>query len=206
MRTPSVVEHGQLFIRYRDRNDGAALEEILRLYHQPLYNYLMRMLRKREEAEDALQEVWLKVIRQKHTYREQGYFSSWLYRVAHNHCLDWYRRQSRRPDYEELVETEEGAFLLDGIASGDPSPYDLLAEQEIQDRLDRAIAQLPPMIREVYLLRTVNGIPFREIAEIQNCPIGTVLSRMHQAVKRLQETAAGWDAADNSVSCERKIQ
>ncbi len=181
-----VMEHGELFVRYRDKSDLAAFEELMGAYHKPLYNYLLRMLRKKEDAEDALQEVWLKVIRQKSSYREQGQFSSWLYRVAHNHCLDLFRKSNYRTDNSELIETNDGYSLLNGIASTQPSPHDSAVNKETVTQLEQAVERLPELIREVFILRTVHDIPFKEIAEIQDSPIGTVLSRMHQAVKRLQ--------------------
>ncbi|RJP27671.1 MAG: sigma-70 family RNA polymerase sigma factor [Candidatus Omnitrophota bacterium] len=197
MDASSVSEHGKLFIRYRDERDPAAFERIMELYHLPLFHYLLRMLRKKEDAEDALQEVWLKVIRQRSSYCEQGRFSSWLYRIAHNYCLDLFRKRNYRPDEEEMSETSDGYALLDGVASEYPTPHDLAVDNEVMSRVEKEVDCMPEAIREVFLLRIVHGVPFKQIAEIQDSPLGTVLSRMHQAVKRLQ--AAIPLVADNSV-------
>lgn len=180
------AQHGQWFTQYRDTGDLRAFERLLDVYHQPLFAYLTRLLRNRDDAEDALQEVWCKVIRQKDAYRDQGKFSSWLYRIAHNHCLDTFRKRKHRTDDSEIVENEEGYSWLDGIAADTPSPLDQLEEQELGEKLEEAVAQLPEAIREVYLLRSLQDIPFKEIAEIQEAPLGTVLSRMNLAVKKLR--------------------
>ncbi len=188
MDSVSVTEHGELFLRFRDGGDLAAFEQLMAAYHQPVFNYLMRMLRKKEDAEDALQEVWLRIIRQKHTYREQGNFSSWLYRIAHNYCLDLYRKRNSQTDTDEIRETEDGFSLLDIVASDTPTPFDEALDKETMIKLEEAVNELPEAIREVFILRIIHGVPFKEIAEIQQSPIGTVLSRMHQAVKRLKES------------------
>lgn len=185
----------ELFLQYRDDGDISALEALLHAYHRPLLNYLMRMLNTRQDAEDALQEVWLRVIRQKHTYQDQGKFSSWLFRIAHNYCLDTYRKSSNKHEVEESSHAGNETSMLDSIAAGSASPFEALSEREMLERLDQAVNQLPELIREVYVLRAVHEIPFKEIAEIQQSPLGTVLSRMHQAVRNLQRQLAKADTA-----------
>lgn len=167
----------------------SAFQLLMEALHRPLFNYLLRLLRDRDNAEDALQEVWLKVIRQRASYNEQGHFSSWIYRIAHNHCLDMFRQQGRMRMEEEKNGEEEGS-ILEQIAAPDPSPRESLNEKERLALLEDAIGRLPEAIREVYILRAVHDISFKEIAEIQNAPLGTVLSRMHQAVNYLKKWIA----------------
>ena len=182
----SSINFGELFIRYRERGDVQAFERILEYFNRPIFNYLLRMLHKREEAEDALQEVWLRVIRQQQSYKEQGHFSSWIYRIAHNFCLDLFRKQKRTPKEEVIGNTEENLAILDMVAATDLTPLAEMLEKECAERLEWAVNQLPPLIREVYLLRSVHEIPFKEIVGIQGCPLGTVLSRMHLAITKLK--------------------
>ncbi len=181
-----IHEHGQWFIRYRDKGDIRAFEHLMDVYHKPLFNYLLRILHNKETAEDALQEVWIKIIRQKEQYKDQGKFSSWAYRIAHNYCLDYFRKQNCRADSKEDAEDEKGNAYLDRISGDSPSPYDHIEEKELIQLVERTLKQLPMAIREVYLLRTYHQMPFKEIAEIQDAPLGTVLSRMNQAIKRIQ--------------------
>ncbi|MDX9755480.1 MAG: sigma-70 family RNA polymerase sigma factor [bacterium] len=179
-------DQGALFLLYRDKGDVSSFERLMDYFAKPLFSYLVRYLRNRYEAEDALQEVWLKVIRQKHTYQEQGSFSAWIYRIAHNHCLDLFRKKACRTDDREIVEDEEGGAVLDRLPGSFSTPFETMVENEIISQLEAEIALLPDLIREVYILRAVQGVPFKEIADIQKAPIGTVLSRMHQAVQRLK--------------------
>lgn len=181
------IDPGVLFLRYREGGDMSAFQTLMDQLHVPLYNYLLRLLRHRDDAEDALQEVWLKTIRQRDRYNEQGQFTSWMYRIAHNHCLDIFRRRGRRIEEYEQKSDEEGE-ILDRIAASDPSPRENLSEKEQMAVLEEAVAQLPEAIREVYILRAIHDIPFKEIAEIQSAPLGTVLSRMHQAVRFLKKS------------------
>jgi RNA polymerase sigma-70 factor (ECF subfamily) len=181
-----AADHSQLFLEYRENGDISSFERIMDVYNTPLFNYLYHLLRSREEAEDALQEVWIKVIRQKHTYKDQGKFSSWLYRIARNFCLDQFRKKSSRTDDNEIVEDKDGLSYLDLVPADSPTPYENTVEEELLSNVEREVAKMPALIREVYILRAVEGFPFKEIAQIQNAPLGTVLSRMHQAVKRLQ--------------------
>ncbi len=199
METKQPESHGILFVRFRDEGDMAAMEAIMNHYYRPLFTYLMRMLKSREDAEDSLQEVWLKVIHQRKTYKDQGQFSSWLYRIAHNYCLDLYRKRNRRPFLAQETECEDGTGLLDLLPSAEQTPFEIAVDNENMIRLEELVDQLPEPIREVYLLRSVHEIPFKEIAEIQECPIGTVLSRMHQAVKRLQQGMTASQPAHESA-------
>lgn len=182
-----LVDLSSLFLRYREGGDLSAFQEIMDVLHAPLFNYLLRLLRNREDAEDALQDVWLKVINQCHHYGEQGRFTAWIYRIAHNHCLDLFRRRGRRKEETGYFDDEE-VEIVDRIASGEISPRDALVETEQMTLLEEIIGRLPEAIREVYILRAVHDIPFKDIAEIQNAPLGTVLSRMHQAVQYLKKT------------------
>ncbi|MGC9327152.1 MAG: RNA polymerase sigma factor [Candidatus Hinthialibacter sp.] len=179
------IDPSVLFLRYREEGDTSAFQTLMDQLHVPIYNYLLRLLRNRDDAEDALQEVWFKAIRQRDRYNEQGQFTSWIYRIAHNHCIDIFRRRGRRIEEYEQKSGEEGN-MLDRIAAADPSPRETLSEKEQMAALEEAVAQLPEAIREVYILRAIHDIPFKEIAEIQNSPLGTVLSRMHQAVRFLK--------------------
>ncbi|MBI1389920.1 MAG: sigma-70 family RNA polymerase sigma factor [bacterium] len=195
------MEPGQLFLRYRDEGDLKAFEQLMDQFHRSLFTYLMRMLGRRHEAEDALQEVWLKIISQKDKYEHRGQFVSWMYRIAHNHCLDSYRKSRRFVDVIETGDDDEGFSIIDSLPSGEQTPLDAAAEGEELSQLERAVASLPPLIREVYLLRAAEDVPFKEIAEIQNAPLGTVLSRMNQAIKYLRKSiqTAGGELAESTA-------
>lgn len=187
------IEPGKLFIQYRDKGDLAAFEAIMDAFHKPLFNFLLRMLGRKHEAEDALQEVWFKLLAQKDKYEDRGQFSAWLYRIAHNHCLDRFRKNKNFSEARDWNEDEENVSLIERLPGNDPTPLDQAVEQETLARLEQAVELLPPLIREVYLLRSIDEVPFKEIAEIQDAPLGTVLSRMSQAVKFLKKHLSASD-------------
>lgn len=180
-------EHGRLFCRYRDRADIGAFERLLKEYEGPLYSYLLRFLRNPADAEDALQDVWLKAIRRADSYDERGQFSSWLYRIAHNHSLDILRRQGRMVGLNEDTERSEPSHWSERFAEQLKSPFEVVEQRELLGYLDGATATMSPAIREVFVLRMSAELSFREISEILECPLGTVLGRMHQAVLRIRK-------------------
>ncbi len=187
--TRTTLDLGALFLRYREEGDMTSFQAIMDELHTPIFNYLLRLLFNRDDAEDALQEVWMKVIRQRDNYNDQGKFSSWVYRIAHNHCLDHFRKRKRCMEDSENY-GDEGVSVIERTETDQPSPLEVLLEQEQLGVLEKAVAELPEAIREVYVLRAVHDVPFKEIAEIQDAPLGTVLSRMHQAVNRLKKVIA----------------
>lgn len=187
MNEATQSDPGRDFIRYRDDGDFAAFDAIMDRFHKPLYVYLYRMLGRAEEAEDALQEVWLKVIAQQDKYRDEGRFTAWIYRIAHNHCLDLYRKSKRFVQAYENDDENDSTPIVDRLAAEGPTPLETALENEDMQQIENAVGMLPPLIREVYLLRAVEEVPFKEIAVIQDAPLGTVLSRMSQAVKGIQK-------------------
>lgn len=197
-------EHGRLFCRYRDVGEIGAFEHLLKEYEGPLYSYLLRFLRNPADAEDAFQEVWFKAIRRADTYDERGQFSSWLYRIAHNHSLDILRRQGRTVSLQDTAEPGEPSVWSNALSDHAKSPFEVLEERELLGHLDEAVAVLSPAVREVFVLRTSAELSFREISEILGCPLGTVLGRMHQAVqkirRRFEETGLITAGENNAAS------
>jgi RNA polymerase sigma factor (sigma-70 family) len=158
--------------------DVTAFEELYMRYETRLFGYILGMVGEREEAEDLFQETFYKVLRTLDRYREQGSFRSWLFTVASNLCRDHLRSRARRtPVDPELVPLKTSAL----------DPEGALERKEDLRALSRLVADLPDVQREVVLLRTRSGLSFREIARLQDCPLGTALGRMHMAVKRLRK-------------------
>ncbi len=180
-------EHGAWFLRYREQGDMAAFERLLDAFKAPLLGYLTRMLGNPNRAEDAFQEVWLRAIRRADSYEEQGQFSSWLYRIAHNYCLDEFRRQGRENTVQEPEMESDVSFWSTLADPGGVRADERIYEQEIQRCIDEAVERLPERVREIYLLRTEAEVPFKELAEMFDCPLGTVLGWMHQAMKRIRK-------------------
>lgn len=174
-------------IRRCKRGEEAAFAEILSRYRTPIYNLCYRMTRNQEDATDLGQEVFIKVFNLLDRFDENYAFSSWLFRIATNHCIDFLRRQRMR--FQPL----EGATGADGkeyelqLPDTGPTPDTVLQRKETLDRLEEVIADLPPHYRAITLLRHDQQLSYEEIAEVLNLPLGTVKARIHRARNMIQQ-------------------
>ncbi|MBD3163232.1 MAG: sigma-70 family RNA polymerase sigma factor [Candidatus Latescibacteria bacterium] len=153
-------------------------------HHQRALDFAYRFLGDRDEAKDAVQEAFLSILGAADRYRPASRFTTYLLAVVRNAALQRVRSRRRRREepLEELaMDRPEGSIPATGR-----DPERDLERAELRDLLAGAIAALPPEIREVFLFNEMHGLRYREIAEICGCPIGTVASRKHEAVKRLR--------------------
>ena len=171
----------ELVLRCRD-GDQQAFETLYHRYRLPLYSYLNKLLPGQSaRVDDFYQQTWLRVLDHLEGYREQQQFLSWLFRIAHNLVVDHFRREAK----QEFVELDER------LPDPGSAPWHALDDDQFRTEFEQAIAELAPAQREVVLLRQ-RGVPFKEIAEIQQTGLNTVLGRMHYAVQRLQARLAAW--------------
>lgn len=168
-----------LIERARQR-DAAALDQIVQAYAPRLYGYFYRLAR--PEAEDLLQELFLRVVRNIGQYQHDGRFDAWLFRIAANLVRDRVRRA-----HQGTWSDADGAEVLSRVADRDVLPEERLAAKEQCDRLQLAIEQLPPAERETVMLRHFSQLSFQEIADIMQTPLGTALARGHRGLRRLRE-------------------
>ncbi|MDX1689577.1 MAG: sigma-70 family RNA polymerase sigma factor [Acidimicrobiia bacterium] len=177
--------------------DQATFEDDVREYLPQLYSAALRMTRNPADAEDVLQEALLKAFRGYHTFRAGTNLKAWLYRIVTNTYINRYRKQNRRPDEVELGELEDlYLFKRLGDADGGASrSAELEALDEFVDEdVKAAVEALPENFRLPVLLADVEGFAYKEIAEIMDIPIGTVMSRLHRGRKALQR--ALWRIAE----------
>lgn len=181
-----------LLRRLRDR-DERAFRELVEAHRDRVYNITFRMLGNRAEAEDVAQEVFIAVFKNIDEFRAQSKFSTWLYRIAVNHCKNRIKYLARRHDRDrdELDETTQGTGVNGSISGPVPSAPDRALEgAQMEKLLQDAIATLEDDQRIVVVLRDVEDLSIEEICEITGLPDGTVKSRLHRARlvlrKRLQ--------------------
>ncbi len=161
--------------------------------HMPaLYTAALRMTRKPADAEDLVQETYLKAYRSFDSFAEGTNLKAWLYRILTNTYINSYRAAKRRPEVTD-VEDVEDLYLYHRLAPGDGSGRS--AEEEAlagftDDEVKEAIEALPEAFRIAVLLADVEGFSYKEIAEITDVPIGTVMSRIHRGRRALQKTLA----------------
>ncbi|MGH9774813.1 MAG: RNA polymerase sigma factor [Candidatus Acidiferrales bacterium] len=172
-------------IRLAQQGDAAAFEFLYRLHSRRVYSLCLRMVSNTAEAEDLTQEAFLQLFRKISTFRGESAFSTWLHRMAVNVVLMRLRRKTgSESSLEELTEPDEES----GGPRKDFGAPDLRLSGSI-DRvnLDRAVEQLPPGYRAVFVLHDVQGYEHNEIAEIMGCSIGNSKSQLHKARMRLRE-------------------
>jgi RNA polymerase sigma-70 factor (ECF subfamily) len=162
-----------------------SLEALVERHGRPLMGYIRGMTRDTAEAEDVFQDVWFRVIRKLNGHYRHGFFRAWLTTIAHNLLVDRYRR--RRPTVSLDEEPEDGVSLADRLAAPEPGPEKEADLADLADRVARAVQQLPPTQREVFLMRTQQHLSFADIAELLDIPLNTALGRMHYAVTRLRK-------------------
>ncbi|MDA0712323.1 MAG: sigma-70 family RNA polymerase sigma factor [bacterium] len=162
-----------------------AYGKIVGRYRGRLYNFVFRFVSDRETAEDIVQETFLRAFRKRKEYRAIANFSTWLFTIAGNLAKSELRRRKRwrlfsihrDDDSETGIELPDETYRPDKVAESS------LADDHIHD----AIAALPDNYRQVILLRDVEGMAYQEIAEIVDCPVGTVKSRVNRARLKLQQ-------------------
>jgi len=156
-----------------------------------LYSAALRMTRNRADAEDLVQETYLRAYRGFSGFQEGTNLKAWLYRILTNTYINSYRAKKRRPDETELDEVED-LYLYHRIGGLEAALAGRSAEDELLDRfteaeVKEAIEELPDNFRMAVLLADVEGFSYKEIAEILDIPIGTVMSRLHRGRKALQK-------------------
>lgn len=172
-------------IRLAQQGDAAAFERLYELHSRRVYSLCLRMVGNTAEAEDLTQEAFLQLFRKIATFRGESAFSTWLHRLSVNVVLMKLRRKSAtETSLEELTEPDEEA----GSRRRDFGAADLQLSGSI-DRvnLQRAVEQLPPGYKAVFVLHDVQGFEHNEIAEIMHCSIGNSKSQLHKARMRLRE-------------------
>ncbi len=177
-----------LMLRYR-AGEVRAFERLLERHRKPIYNFILRSVLQSALAEDLLQETFLRVIRGAATWERQAKFSTWLYTIARNLCVDQSRRQKlrRAQSLDAPVDREGHATLLDRLPDGRGAIDRQAIDKQLGLRLQLAIDQLGEEQREVFVMRELLDLPFKEIAEIVGAPENTVKSRMRYALEKLRE-------------------
>lgn len=185
----------ELLLRH-EAGSAEALDELFRRYRQPLFHFILRFLRDETESHDAVQDVFLKVIRHPGAFAARSRFSTWLHAVARNLCLDMLRKRRLRnhPSLDQpapLASGEPGATpAVERLACQAPAPDELAARTPARVQLLVAIRAIPAEQRQVFLLREVAGLGFAEIAKETRISVNTAKSRMRYALVNLRRALA----------------
>jgi RNA polymerase sigma-70 factor (ECF subfamily) len=177
-----------LMIMYQQGNTRA-FETLLERHRGPVYNFILRNVGAREVAEDLLQDTFLRVIKGMATYQRKAKFTTWMYTIARNLCIDHSRRKKHRkhPSIDHpMTGEEDGGTLLDVIGNDDLPADRQTVSWRLHRIMRRAISRLAEEQREVFLMREFLNMPFKEIAEVVGISQNTAKSRMRYALEKLR--------------------
>jgi RNA polymerase sigma-70 factor (ECF subfamily) len=180
------------------RSRGGDLDSFNQLvvrWERPIYALAYRVIGREEDARDVAQETFLRAFRALKGFKGQAKFSSWLYRITLNLCRDWIRRERRTP----IAQTPEGVDLIELAAEATPSESieDLVSRKELGRAVAKAMSHLPEDQRTAIILKEYHGLTFQEIADLLDCPLSTVKTRLYQGltVVRRQLEQAGVESS-----------
>lgn len=170
------------------KGEVAAFEPLVEKYRQRVWRLAYNVLRDREEAMDAAQEAFIRAYQALPNFRGQSAFYTWLFRIAMNVAADRARARAARGRAfgTERVPEEEWDRVMVEQPAGSPAPDTAAASAEQRARIDQALATLSEQHRAIISLSDIEGLSYREIADVLGIPIGTVMSRLHNARKRLK--------------------
>ncbi len=192
----------ELLLEYREGEDRRAFEELVHRYERELYNYLRRYLGDDQLAEDAFQLTFLQVHLKRDQFQEGRRVRPWLYAVATHQAIDSQRRNrrhrmvslDRRPGDDGAEESASLVELLDGQQA---SPVEEFESAEQGEVVRQSVDRLPETLRRVVILVYYQGLKYREAAEALSIPVGTVKSRLHAAIQKLNHALTPTDLSGN---------
>lgn len=199
--TNATLDQEREWIRRAQEGDRKAFSRLVKAYHLRVHRLVCGLVRNRQDAEDATQEVFVRAFRYLARFKGDASFYTWIYRIAVNYSIDLHRRkQSRGGDayeYEDGFDHNEDAHSDFHYRSHDmDKPDRVFASRELGDLLFRVIEELSEKHRQVLLLREVDGLTYEEIATQVGCNIGTVMSRLFHARKKVQKAMAPYYKGD----------
>lgn len=192
--SPADLSDEMLMLRYQ-RGDRSAFAQLVGRHKIRVYNFTLRRLRNAAAAEDVAQEAFLRVVQRASEFKHEARFSTWLYTIVRNLCVDHLRRMKHRSHRSLDEPGETGTPLVErvGATTAGSDAERRAASGQMGQRITAAVEALPDDQREVFLLREVAGLPFRDIAELTGTSENTVKSRMRYALERLKAALAEFE-------------
>ena len=187
MSSNAVPEDAEL-VRRCGEGDQEAFRTLVTRYHPRIFNLIHNLVKDRDEADDLAQEVFIKAFRSLAGFKGQAQIYTWLYRIAVNRCLDWLKNRGRHPEMTlervEVYRADEAHLQSPGTADAE------MVQRELGRALEKALQAIPSDYRVALTLREVDGLSYEEIAEVMECSVGTVKSRLFRARLQLQRMLA----------------
>lgn len=207
VRTDDPRADEALMIAFRE-GETEAFGVLVARHQRGLFNFLLRSVADRGRAEELLQDVFVRVIRSKHRYRQTAKFTTWVYKIARNITIDESRRAKFRRhaslDAKRGSSGDEGRAMIDRLAADEVSTDAAAEAPAIRARIADAVAELPEEQRAVFLMRQLKGMSFKEIGEAVDAPENTVKSRMRYALEKLRGELSDMDPRSDPGGAPRK--
>ncbi len=182
-----ATQDGQLIERY-EKGDRAALDELFNRYRDAAYRVAYRLLGNEADALDAIQDSFIKALTHLSGFEQRSTFKTWLLRIVSNSSLDIGRKRARRLSLNEQVAGQCEQSFLRTLFLSDPSHE--VEQADLRAALDSALLELPELQRRTFVLHVDAGLSYREVAQVMNISIGTVMSRLFYARQKLRDLLA----------------
>ena len=184
----SVAQDDIALVRRCQKGDALAFEQLVIKYRSKVFSMIYGMVQNEQDAWDLAQEGFVKAWRSIHRFKGQASFYTWLYRIVTNVAIDSLRRKGfkKTAEFDDDIAANEVAPGSKTVPTPDPMPHQGLEREEIRQRIEQAISKLSPEHRAVIVMKEIEELQYNEIAEALGCSIGTVMSRLFYARKKLQ--------------------
>lgn len=199
------MEETDLNLVKRARNgERDAFGVLVQRYQRRIFGLCYGMVRNPDDAQDLVQETFVKAFRNLDGFEGQASFYTWTYRIARNVCIDYLRKakRTRAVDYDDTIgrdedEADDAGMLLPSRLGVNPAK--VAGRRELLEKIEEALQSLSPAHREAILLREIEGLSYQEMADALEISIGTVMSRLHHARKNMQRVLAEYVGEDREV-------
>jgi len=190
--TPAQADVSELeLVRQCQAGQSEAFDQLVIRYRTRVFAMIYNMVHNEQDAWDLAQESFVKAWKSIKRFRRHSSFYTWIYRIVMNVTIDWLRKKQVKGagvEFDDSVRVKEVDPAARTVPKAAPLPHQRMEQREIRARIDRAIGQLSPEHRAVILMKEIEGMQYHEIAEALGCSIGTVMSRLFYARKKLQNS------------------
>ncbi len=188
-----------------DRHKHEEFERVALVHLPSLYHMALRFTRNTADAEDLLQDTYVRAFRFFHRYEPGTNAKAWLFKILRNGFINRYRKAQKRPDEVDFSKIEEIFESLLEPHQRMPGPEEEVLARSLDEPIEDALRALPEEYRSVLLLAVVEGFSYREIAATLDCPMGTVMSRLHRARKHMKSRLLNY-ARERGLVDDKRVQ
>src|SRR5206468_2338878 len=188
--TPAQADVSELYlVRRCQAGDTEAFDELVSCYRTRVFSMIYNMVHTEQDAWDLAQDSFFKAWKSIKRFRGRSSFYTWIYRIVMNVTIDWLRKKQVKgggTEFDDAIQLREVEPASKTVPKSEALPHEIMERSEVRARIDQAIGQLSPEQRAVILMKEIEQMQYHEIAEALGCSIGTVMSRLFYARKKLQ--------------------